>query len=175
MRRVRPGYLVAFLVLAVVVIVPTFLRRPPVPAGPSVVVVDTDGRERTITRDEIDRLPELCRRGEYQNQYENWRDEGVYCGPRLIDLLGEIGDYVSVVVVAVDGYRVEIERWRIEDEAYPLVLAHSFEGRSVPDWPDGYRIAVLPEDGSVSNADYGVVSAGSYWVKNVVRLLLQPE
>jgi len=76
-------------------------------------------------------------------------------------------------VAADDGYTVVIERARLEDPDYPVVLAFEMDGVSVPEWEDGYRIAVLPEDGSVSNEEFGVESAGSFWVKNVVRITLQ--
>jgi hypothetical protein len=68
---------------------------------------------------------------------------------------------------------VTIERARVEDEEYPMVLAYAFNGVEVPAWTDGFRIVVLPEDGRISNEEYAATSAGSYWVKNVVRLTLQ--
>ena len=174
-RGIRPAYLVAFLALILVVVVPIVVRWSVEPAGPAIGIVDTVGREWTMTLREIERLPRLCRRGSYENQFGNWRDGGDYCGVLVTDLIGPETGYASMAVVAEDGYRVEIERGRIEDPSYPVVLAFSFDGQVVPDWIDGYRIAVLPEDGEVSNAEYGVESAGSYWVKNVVRLILQPE
>jgi len=173
-RGIRTTYLVGFLALVVAVAAPIVVRWAIAPSGPSIEIVDVDGRVRTVTQQEIERLPRLCRRGSYQNQFGNWRDEGDYCGVRLAELIGAETEYDALVVIAEDGYRVEIERWRVDDPTYPVVLAFSFDGLEVPDWPDGYRIAVLPADGGVSNADYGVESAGSFWVKNVVRLVLQP-
>ncbi len=174
-RGMRAAYLVGFLALVVAVASPFVVRWAIAPSGPSIEIVDLDGRVRTVTEKEIERLPRLCRRGSYENQFGNWRDEGDYCGILLPELIGDDAPYESVTVVAEDGYRVEFERWRIDDPAYPVVLAFSFDGLEVPDWPDGYRIAVLPEDGGVSNADYGVESAGSYWVKNVARLVLRRD
>ncbi len=173
MRGIRPAYLLGFLALIVAVVTPIVVRWTSAPAGPTIAIIDLAGTERTIGLKTIERLPRFCRRGSYENQFGNWRDEGEYCGVRLIDLLGVDADYTSVVVIAEDGYRVEIERRRVEDSEQPLVLAFSFNGRTVPDWPDGYRIAVLPADGGVSNADYGAESAGSYWVKNVARIVLR--
>jgi hypothetical protein len=174
-RRIRRSYLIAFLVLIAAVLIPIVVRWAVEPVGPTVELVDLSGRTWTLRLREIEDLPRLCRRGSYENQFGNWRDEGEYCGVLLTELLDAEGDYVSLLVVAEDGYRVEIERERLEDPDYPVVLAFSFDGRTVPDWADGYRIAVLPVDGAVSNADYGVESAGSYWVKNVVRLTLQSQ
>ena len=173
-RGIRKAYLVGFLALVVAAAAPIVVRWAIAPSGPSIEIVDVNGRVRTVTQKQIERLPRLCRRGSYENQFGNWRDEGEYCGVPLAELIGVEAPYESVSVVAEDGYRIEIERWRVDDPAYPVVLAYSLDGLEPPDWPDGYRIAVLPEDGGVSNADYGVESAGSYWVKNVVRLVLNP-
>ncbi len=172
-RRVRPGYLLAFVALVLAVIVPIVVRWATTGDDPAIEVVSGSGTSRTIGLRELEAMPRLCRRGAYQNQFGNWRDEGVYCGVRLIDLIDPAADVASVLVIAADGYRVELARARIEDEAYPVVVAFSYEGLTVPAWEDGYRIAVLPEDGAVSNADYGVDSAGSIWVKNVSRLIVQ--
>lgn len=172
-QGVRWAYLIGFLALVAAVVTPIVVRWAVAPSGPAIEIVDASGRRRTLTLREIERLPRLCRRGSYQNQFENWRDEGDYCGVLLTELLPSAAEYAAVAVVAEDGYRVELEPWRVKDPDYPVVLAFSFEGRTVPDWPDGYRIAVLPVDGGVSNAEYGVESAGSFWVKNVARLVLQ--
>ena len=174
-RGVRPAYLIGFLALIIVVVIPIVVRWAVGPSGPAIQIVDVIGRQRVVTLRELEQLPRFCRPGSYENQFGNWRDEGDYCGILLAELLGVEAEYASVIVIAEDGYRVEIERRRVEDPDYPVVLAFSFEGRTVPDWPDGYRIAVLPLDGGVSNAEYGVESAGSYWVKNVVRLVLQSQ
>ena len=172
-RGIRPAYLIGFLALIIAIVIPIVVRWAVVPSGPAIEIVDVIGRQRVITLREIEQLPRLCRRGSYENQFGSWRDEGEYCGALLTELLGAEAEYASMTVIAEDGYRVEIERERIEDPDYPVVLAFSLDGQAVPDWTDGYRIAVLPADGGVSNAEYGVESAGSYWVKNVVRLTLQ--
>jgi len=172
-RRIRCGYLVAWLLLIAVVLVPTLLRIDLRETGSTVTIVALGGGGRTISLEEMKRLPSLSRRGTYQNQYGNWRDEGTYTGVRLADLVGADVDYETIRVVARDGYEITIARSRIEDSAYPIVLAYALEDREVPEWGDGFRIAVLPEDGNVGNEEYGVDSAGSYWVKNVERIILQ--
>jgi hypothetical protein len=91
---------------------------------------------------------------------------------RLADLIGD-ADYETIDVVARDGYRVSIERRRVEDPDYPVVLAYAKDGVAVPTWEDGFRIAVLPVDGRVSNEEYDAGSAGSYWVKKANRIVLQ--
>jgi len=172
-RAIRAGYVIGFVALIVAVFVPIVVRWAVPPTELSIEIVEGSGVVRSISLGEIQDLPRLCRRGSYENQFGNWRDEGTYCGVLVSELIGAEADYISILVAAEDGYQVEIERGRIDDPNYPVVLAFSFDGRTVPDWTDGYRIAVLPEDGGVSNAEYGVDSAGSYWVKDVVRLVLQ--
>ena len=163
----------AFVVLIAACIAPLILRSLLPADGPSIQIVATSGVARTITLSEMKEMPVHTREGGYQNQYGNWRDQGTYSGVLLTDLIEE-PDYALLEVVAEDGYRMSIDRGRVEDADYPMVLTYRMNGADVPDWEDGFRIAVLPEDGGVSNAEYDVESAGSYWVKRVSRLILQP-
>jgi hypothetical protein len=142
------------------------------PRGPAIEVVLPSGATRTVTLAALRRLPVLTRQGEYQNQFGNWRDAGTYTGVRLTDLLGN-AEYETLEVVAADGYRAPIERKRIENPEYPMILAYAYDGVEVPAWTDGFRIVVLPDDGRVSNEEYAATSAGSYWVKNVNRIVLE--
>jgi len=169
MQNVRRGMLLALVVLTVSVAAPLVVRWALSPRGPAIEVVLPSGATRTVTLAALRRLPVVTRQGEYQNQFGNWRDAGTYSGVRLIELIGD-AEYETIDVVARDGYRVSIERKRIEDPNYPVVLAYAYDGVEVPDWEDGFRIAVLPEDGRVSNEEYDAVSAGSYWVRNVSSL-----
>jgi len=173
-RRVRLTYLVGFIALVIAIIIPMAVRWAAGPGGPMITIIDAMEEQRHMALRSIQQLAVLCRRGSYENQFGNWRDEGVYCGVLLTELLGEGSEYTAISVVAEDGYHVEIDRTRVEDPEYPVVLAFSFDGVIVPDWADGYRIAVLPEDGGVSNAEYQADSAGSYWVKNVARIVVLP-
>ena len=163
----------AWLLLIAAVTLPLVIRTASQATGPAITIVGVDGRRQTIALEEMKRLPTLARRSVYQNQYGNWRDEGVYAGVRLVDLVGEDDDYTTIRAVAEDGYAVTIERARVEDPEFPMVLAYAFDGLEVPGWADGFRIVVLPEGGRVGNEAYGVESAGSYWVKNVERIVLQ--
>jgi hypothetical protein len=171
MQNLRRGMVVGLVILTVAVAAPLVVRWALSPRGPAIDIVLPSGATRTVTLAALRRLPVLSRQGEYQNQFGNWRDAGLYSGVRLTDLLEGV-TYEAIDVVAVDGYRVSIERQRIEDPDYPVVLAYAKDGVEVPNWEDGFRIAVLPEDGRVSNEEYNAVSAGSYWVKNVVRLIV---
>ena len=163
----------AFVLLVAACVAPLVVRSLLPETGPFIEIVETGDAARTITLSEMKKMPVLTRVGSYQNQYGNWRDQGTYSGVLLTDLI-EDRAYVSLEVVAEDGYRMSIERGRMENSNYPMVLAFRMDGVDVPDWEDGFRIAVLPEDGSVSNIDYGVTSAGGYWVMRVVQLILYP-
>ena len=163
----------AFVLLIIACITPLVVRSFRSEPGPFIEIVDPGGGVRVIALSEMKTMPVLTREGSYQNQYGNWRDDGIYSGVLLTDLIGEAA-YMTIDVVADDGYRVTIEASRVQDVDYPMVLAFRMNEAKVPDWEDGFRIAVLPEDGSVSNDEYGVESAGSYWVMRVSRLILNP-
>jgi len=169
---IRRGVLLAWLLVIAAVVVPVVVRMAGPTPGPGVVIVGIDGSERSVLLAQMKRLPALTREGTYQNQFGNWRDKGIYTGVFLTDLIGDTADFSGIRAVATDGYEVTIDRDRVLDRDYPVVLAYAFDGQEVPTWADGFRIAVLPEDGAVSNEEYHAVSAGSYWVKNVARLVL---
>ena len=164
----------AFVLLIAASVTPLIVQSLRSDTGPFIEIVDSSGVVRTISLSAMKTMAVLTHEGSYQNQYGNWRDEGDYSGVLLIDLLGNVS-YGTIDVVADDGYRVTIDRSRVEDVDYPMILAYRMDDAEVPDWTDGFRIAVLPEDGGVSNADYGVESAGGYWVKRVVQLILIPK
>ncbi len=170
MSGLRRGMVLGLLLLILAAATPLVVRWIVEPKGASFSIVLPTGAERRVDLAALRRLPQIVRRGEYQNQFGNWRDAGVYSGVRLADLIGDT-DYETIDVVARDGYRVSIERKRVEDSEYPLVLAYEKDGVAVPTWEEGFRIAVLPEDGRVSNEEYDAVSAGSFWVKDVVSIV----
>jgi len=172
-RSIRWGYLVIWVGVIALVVLVAFLRRPGEGVGPSILLVLPDQSIRTFDLSAIARMPSITREGEYQNQYGNWRDAGVYTGVVLVDLIGSDVDYRTTRVIAEDGFTATIDRGRVESTRFPMVLAYEMDGIRVPAWSDGYRIAVLPEGGRISNAEYDATSAGSYWVKNVVRIELQ--
>lgn len=170
---IRRGYLILFLLLVGAVVVPVLIRFVTHTNGPQIELIFTDGRTRTVTLAQMKRLPTLAREGTYQNQFGNWGDPGTYTGVRLADLIGSEAPYTAILVQAADGYEMSIKQDRVKNTDYPMILAYALNGIEVPDWEEGFRIAVLPEDGNVSNEEYGVTSAGSFWVKNVVKLILE--
>ena len=164
---------IAFGLLMVICVVPFIVRNALPEDGPFIEIVQVSGHRQTVSLAHMKTKSTFEREGSYQNQYGNWRDQATYAGVLLTDLL--IGlDYSSVEIVADDGYAVTMERSRVEDPQYPMVLAYRRNGIEVPQWEDGFCIAVLPADGGVGNEEYGVESAGSYWVKRVARLILNP-
>jgi len=176
---IRRGYLAAFLLMAAAIVVALAVRWAVAPHGPSIEIVSAPGDRRSVSLIEMRRWPVIERAGAYENRFGNWRDDGSYVGVRLSDLIGAV-DYRSIVVVADDGYSLEIERDRVDDAVHPMVLAYRFDGIEVPRWTDGFRIAVLPEDGGYSNDDScggswdeSKPSAGSFWVRNVARIELR--
>ncbi len=162
-----------FVLLIAACLAPLVVRSLIPEDGPFIQIVEPSGAVRRITLSEMKKMPLLTREGNYENQYGNWGGQGIYSGVLLTDLIGD-HVYTSLEVVAEDGYRLTIDRHCVENSEYPMILAFRMDGVEVPDWDDGFRIAVLPEDGSVSNDEYGVESAGSYWVKRVSRLVFHP-
>jgi len=174
MKDIRWRAVIGWSGLVVALVLAALLRGGRGPETPLVQVLTDDGEARAVTLGALRAMPAVERRGTYQNQFGNWRDEGVYRGVLLTALLGD-EPYGAVLVVAADGYRLTIERRRIVDPDYPMVLAYALDGVELPAWEDGPRIAVLPEDGAVGNEEYEAVSAGSFWVKRVATLELIPE
>lgn len=173
--RVRRGPLFAFVFVLAALLVSFLLRVAQMPEGPALTVVAGDGHARTLHLADLRRMPSLTRAGSYQNQYGNWGGAGVYTGVLLVDLLGSMEDGDEVVVRGADGYEVALDRARVGDSEYPVVVAYAVDGILVPSWKDGFRLVVLPEDGGVSNAEYGAASAGSFWVTCIVRISLLRE
>lgn len=171
-RGFRRVYLVVFLLLLIAIVTPVIVRFVLLAHEPAIEIAYSDGRRRMITLSQMKRQPSLTRTGTYQNQFGSWRDEGVYTGVCLADLVGIGTEYEAIRVIATDGYTIEVERHRVEDAGYPMILAYAYDGVEVPSWEMGFRIAVLPEDGNVGNEEYGASSAGSFWVKNVRQIVL---
>ncbi len=144
--------------------------------SPEPLVTVAGPEEVGLSLGELRALPELERDGSYQNRYGNWSTPARFRGVLLQDLVRHLFPELrprEVTVVADDGYRVAFSADRLDDPHYPVVLAYSRDGLSPPVWEEGPQIAVLPEDGRVSNEDYGAESAGAYWVQNVARLELE--
>ena len=111
----------------------------------------------------------------------------MYVGVKVSDLLKLIGGMDSsdlLTITSSDGYQQDYSYSNVYPNASwhalqgDMLLAFSYNGTLVPDWNEGLRIIMLPEDGLYSNDDclatselgmgYNIYpSAGARWVSNV--------
>ncbi|TFG34466.1 hypothetical protein EU527_03375 [Candidatus Thorarchaeota archaeon] len=150
-----------------------------------VTVVGVDGTATNVTLADLLSMTAVSRNGSYQNTYGNIRGEGIYTGVKvsnLIDLVGGMEDDESIRVISKDDYSQIFEYAKVyPNQSYwdvqgDMVLAYEYEGLTVPDYEDGFRLTFLPEDGYYSNADANTTTnpdpaaAGPQWVSNVIRI-----
>ena len=160
------------------------------PSPLQLVVKGKTGGILTLGLDDLANMDTVEGDGKFQNFYGNWKQQGVYQGVLISDLValvGGMGEGDELVIVGMDGYQ---ERYSYSN-VYPdggwyeregdMVLAYSFDGELVPGWGGGYRVAFLPLDGGYSNDDCAATSAegqgwnlyesaGARWVRNVVLI-----
>jgi len=118
----------------------------------------------------------------FQNQYNNWRGQGIYEGiaiSTLIELVGGMTANDTLLVMSFDGYFQEFSYSNIYPNASwteiqgPMILAYEYNATRVLEWTDGMRLVMIPPDGAYSNEDAtltsstSVISAGSRWVRFV--------
>ena len=149
-----------------------------------VEVVGTE-TSQNVTLSEMLLMTSITGNSSYQNSYGNVRGEGIYTGVNisdLVDLVGGMTEDDVLRVTAVDGYSVTFDRAKV----YPnttifdiqgnMILAYEFNGSTVPDYEEGFRLAFIPEDGYYSNADANDTTdpnpngAGPQWVSNVAKI-----
>jgi predicted phosphodiesterase len=162
---------------------PVLLETPTIPRN--YVVVRGVNEDVTLSQDDLLQMTPLSGFSSFQNQYDNWRGQGIYEGIAVADLLEFIGGMTTndtLVVMAFDGYSQEFSYSNVYLNASwmeiqgPMVLAYSYNGTHVLDWTDGMRLVMLPSDGAYSNEDANltssnpVLSAGSRWVRFVSYL-----
>ncbi|TFG31153.1 hypothetical protein EU528_06940 [Candidatus Thorarchaeota archaeon] len=152
-----------------------------------VTIAGPNEMSRNVTLSEMLLLDTISRNSSYQNTYGNVGGIGIYTGVRvasLLDLIGGMNNSQTLRVVAEDGYSQSFNRSKvypnetIHDIQGDMILAYQYEGLTIPDYEDGFRLAFLPEDGYYSNEDANATTdpnpaaAGPQWVSNVVRLEL---
>jgi len=123
----------------------------------------------------------------FENQLGNWGGYGNYTGVKistLLELVGGITSSQNLVVQASDGFEQEFCYSNVHPNASwysyqgDMILAYQFNGSLVPDWTDGMRLVMLPEDGTYSIDDCLATSAqgqgcniyssaGARWVRYV--------
>jgi predicted phosphodiesterase len=164
---------------------PVLLGQPSIDRNQ--VVVKGGGESITLSLQDLISLPNLEGASSFQNQYGNWGGFGEYVGvpmSSLVQLVGGINETQNLHVVSSDGF----EQYYCHSNIYPnaswyshqgdMTLAFEYNGTLVPDWADGMRIVMLPEDASYSNEDCLLTSApgqggnvylsgGARWVRYV--------
>lgn len=157
---------------------------------PTVLTIKEHGMTTNLTLDDLDAMQQVEADSSYENQFGNIGGTGHYKGitiSSLLSLVGNMTDGEVLKVTATDGYYQEYGYMNVYPNATwldvqgPMILALSFNGSGVPDWQDGFRIAMLSSDGLYSNSDcnetsypgqgYSIYpSAGARWVKNVALI-----
>lgn len=133
-------------------------------------IVNVKGNDEDVTLSiedllEMQNIEGLSR---FQNQFGNWRGNGIYSGVKVSDLLELVGGMTlanMLRITAQDGFEQDF----CYGNVYPnsswysiqgdMILAFKFNGTSILEWNDGMRIVMLPPDNTYSNADCLATSA----------------
>jgi predicted phosphodiesterase len=169
---------------------PVILDTPTIPRNSIVVRGVNADEDVTLSLTDLLQMTPLSGFSSFQNQYDNWRGQGIYEGiavSTLLELVGGMTVNDTLVVMAYDGYYQEFSYSNVYPNASwtdiqgPMILAYSYNGTRVLDWTDGMRLVMLPSDGAYSNEDANltssslVLSAGSRWVRFVSYLEVVPR
>ncbi|MHA1769726.1 MAG: metallophosphoesterase [Candidatus Thorarchaeota archaeon] len=174
------------------IIEPVILESPALPRDKVVIRGQSD--DMTLTIDDLSALPTIEGFSSFQNQYGNWGGQGIYRGvlfSDLVELVGGMHENDTLNVTSFDGYGQVF----CYSNVYPnstwytaqgdMVLAYQMNNTLVPDWDDGLRVVMIPEDGAFSNDDclftsalgtgcYAYLSAGARWVRYVSIIEVVP-
>ena len=168
-----------------------FQPQPEETDVPAVLVVGRDATSVNVSLTDMLSMTTITKNGSFQNSEGNIGGLGSYTGVKVSDLLDLVGgteENDTVRVTAIDGYNMTFDRSKVYPNASfleiqgDMVLAFEFNGTTVPEYADGFRIAFLPEDEYYSNADANETTdpdprgAGPQWVRNVVKIeVIPPE
>jgi len=159
---------------------PIVLGSPTIPRD--TVVLRSASDDVTLSLSDLLQMAPTEGFSSFQNQFDNWRGQGIYGGitvSTLIELVGGMGTNDTLVVTSFDGYFQEFSYSNVYPNASwtelqgPMILAYEYNGTRVLDWTDGMRLVMIPPDGAYSNTDATltsstpVVSAGSRWIRFV--------
>ncbi|MBN2228153.1 MAG: metallophosphoesterase [Candidatus Thorarchaeota archaeon] len=166
-----------------ITIVPVLIDPPSIPRD--TVVIRANGEDMTLSLEDLLQMIPISGFSSFQNQFENWRGQGIYEGILISDLLELIGSMAvndTLLVKSFDGYTQEFcysnvypnETWaEIQGD---MILAYKYNSTRILEWADGMRLVMIPPDGAYSNEDATltslttIVSAGSRWVRFVAYL-----
>ncbi len=154
------------------------------------VVIRGLGEAVVLSVEDLAQMRGIAGPSSFQNQYGNWRGQGVYSGVKVSDLLELVGGMTTddlLRVSAFDGFEQCFSFWNVyPNESWrmlqgDMVLAFEFNDTVVPVWSEGPRLVMLAPDGAYSNDDcmatsaprlgyHAYPSAGAQWVRNVVLI-----
>jgi predicted phosphodiesterase len=155
----------------------------------SILVVGTN-EHVTLSIDDLLLIDSIERYSSFQNQFGNWCGQGTYKGVKistLIELVGGMNITSKIRIVASDGFEQNYCYWNVyPNESWheiqgDMILAYRYNNSIVPDWEDGFRLVMLPQDGAYSNEDcittsasgmgcHIYMSAGARWVRWVTLI-----
>jgi len=165
----------------ILTIEPVLLDSPSLPRD--LVVIKGLSEDVTLSLEDLLEMETITGFSSFQNQYDNWRGQGIYSGVAISDLIELVGGMTTndtLIVRAFDGYAQEFGYANIYPNATwaeiqgPMILAYSYNDTLVLDWTDGMRLVMMPSDGGYSNLDAtqtsvsgDVISGGTLWVRFV--------
>jgi predicted phosphodiesterase len=149
------------------------------------VLIVGNNEHITLSIDDLLFMDSIQGFSSFQNQFGNWHGQGNYKGVQiatLIELVDGINPTSKLRITASDGFKQTYCYWNIypNESWYELqgdmILAYSYNNSIVPDWNDGLRLVMLPQDGAYSNEDcistsaagmgcQTYQSAGARWVR----------
>ncbi len=151
------------------------------------IVLKGNDEDITLSMDDLVTQETISGFSSFENQLGNWGGLGEYEGvaiSELISLIGGMTPSQTLKVISSDGF----EQTFCYCNVYPnatwysyqgdMILAFEYNGTLVPDWSDGLRLVMLPEDSAYSLADCLATSApgqgcniyssaGARWVRYV--------
>jgi len=154
------------------------------------VVIRGFGEAVVLSVEDLKQMQAVTGLSSFQNQYGNWRGQGVYSGVKVSDLLELVDGMTTddlLRVSAFDGFEQRFSFWNVyPNESWhilqgDMILAFQFNDTIVPAWSEGLRLVMLAPDGAYSNDDCMTTSApglgynaypsaGAQWVRNVVLI-----
>ncbi len=160
--------------------------------GDFISITGKDGTVVNLTYEDLGQMTQIHKYSSYENAYGNIGGQGDYTGILISDLLAQVGGMEEgdlLRIESIDTYYQDFgylnvypsETW-LELQGF-MVIAIAYDDLSAPEWQDGPRLAMLPDDGLYSNSDceltsyegqgYDInASAGARWVSNVVSITI---
>lgn len=141
----------------------------------------------TLSIDDMFSLDTLSGFSSFENQLGNWRGYGEYEGvaiDTLLSLVGNMTETQTLRVISSDGFEQTFCYANVHPNTTwysyqgDMILAFEYNGTTVPEWEDGLRLVMIPEDGAFSIDDCLATSApgqgctfyasaGARWVRYV--------